>query len=101
MINWRDEVHPRPPSNTIEEGEEDGPTILTVNPINYDLETTDNLLLQYIGIGNLNELWINAKLSHSQTLTQEFDQKKEIPIEERVPEQYHEWLDVFNKKASD
>jgi hypothetical protein len=31
----------------------------------------------------------------------EFDQKKEIPIEERVPEQYHEWLDVFNEKASD
>jgi len=24
-----------------------------------------------------------------------------IPIRELVPEEYHEWLDVFNEKASD
>jgi hypothetical protein len=34
-------------------------------------------------------------------LAHEHNQKKDIPIKELVPEEYHEWLDVFNEKASE
>jgi hypothetical protein len=102
-INWRDEPHPRPSSKVTMEEEEDEPTISTQNPTeNSELllspDDLDNITISH---AELEELWINVKTSHSQTLAHEHDQKKDIPIEELVPEEYHEWLDVFNEKASD
>jgi hypothetical protein len=85
------------------EEEEDEPTISTQNPTeNSELllspDDLDNITISH---AELEELWINVKTSHSQTLAHEHDQKKDIPIKELVPEEYHEWLDVFNEKASD
>jgi hypothetical protein len=102
-INWRDEPHPRPPSKVTMEEEEDEPTISTQNPTeNSELllspDDLDNITISH---AELEELWINVKTSHSQTLAHEHDQKKDIPIKELVPKEYHEWLDVFNEKASD
>jgi len=57
-------------------------------------------MIQSIKKGTLEELWINAKTSHSQTIAHDSMQKEVLPIEESVPKQYHEWLDVFNEKAS-
>jgi hypothetical protein len=102
-INWRDETHPRPSSKVTMEEEEDEPTISTRNPTENSelLQSPDDLDNITISHAELEELWINVKTSHSQTLAHEHDQKKDIPIKELVPEEYHEWLDVFNEKASD
>ena len=84
------------------EEEEDEPTISTRNPMNNSelLQSPDDLEELSIQHGELEELWINVKTSHSQTLAHEHDQKKDIPIKQLVPEEYHNWLDVFNEKAS-
>jgi len=106
MIDWRDETHPQPSSKVIMEEEEDELTISTWNP-SYPTDNSEILLSPddleetMISSTKLEELWINVKTSHSQTLAQEHDQKKKIPVEEIVPEEYHEWLDVFNEKASE
>jgi hypothetical protein len=64
-INWRDEVHLRPPSMEIEE-EEDEPTISTVSPIDYDEDTPDDLLLWYISTDEtIEDIYINAILKPS------------------------------------
>jgi transposase InsO family protein len=102
-INWRDEPHLQPLSKVTMEEEEDEPTISTRNPTeNSELllspDDLDNITISH---AELEELWINVKTSHSQTLAHEHDQKRDIPIKELVPEEYHEWLDVFNEKASD
>jgi len=101
-IDWRDESHPWPSSKVTMEEEEDEPTISTRNPMNNSelLQSPDDLEELSIQHGELEELWINVKTSHSQTLAHEHDQKKDIPIKQLVPEEYHNWLDVFNEKAS-
>jgi hypothetical protein len=82
------------------EEEEDEPTISTRNPTdNSELLLSPDDLDMTISQVELEELWINVKTSHSQTLAHEHDQKKDIPIKELVPEEYHEWLDVFNEKG--
>jgi len=102
-IDWRDESHPQPSSKITMEEEEDEPTISTRNPMNNSelLQSPDDFDELSIQHGELEELWINVKTSHSQTLAHEHDQKKDIPVEELVPKEYHDWLDVFNEKASE
>ena len=41
------------------------------------------------------------KTTTSQLLHQTHDEKKDIPLKEQIPEEYHEFLDVFNKKKAD
>ena len=41
------------------------------------------------------------KVHHAQTPAHEHDQKKNIPVKKLIPEEYHEWLDIFNEKASE
>jgi len=51
---------------------------------------------------NESNIWINAKTTTSQLLHQTHDEKKkDIPLKEQIPEEYHEFLDVFNKKKAD
>ena len=49
------------------------------------------------------ELWINAKTSISHKLAQEEEEetKPEKPLEEMIPKEYHEYLDVFSKSKSE
>jgi hypothetical protein len=102
-INWQDELHPRPSFKVTMEEEEDELTISTRNPMENSelLLSPDDLDDMTISHAELEELWINVKTLHSQTLAHEHNQKKKIPIKELIPEEYHKWLDVFNEKASD
>ena len=72
-------------------------------PINPLLEE-ENLVIQMIG--NMEQdkpnIWINAKMTTSQLLHQTHDEKKKvIPLKEQIPEEYHKFLDVFDKKKAD
>jgi hypothetical protein len=98
-INWRDEVHPQPSSMKIEE-EEDEPTISTVSLIDYDEDTPEDLLLQYIGTDEtIEDIYINATLKPSQEFALKYEEQKQITVEERIPKEYHEYLDVFKEEV--
>ena len=48
------------------------------------------------------QLFVSATYTYSQQLAEQEYQKKEVrPVEEIVPERYHEYLQVFSKKASE
>jgi len=63
-----------------------------------------DLLLSYIN-GELLENepeWIRTKITTSQNLALKHEEvKKEKPVEEIVPSQFHDFLKVFDKEASD
>ena len=47
-------------------------------------------------------IWINVKMTTSQLLHQTHDEKKKaVPLKEQIPEEYHELLDVFDKRKAD
>ena len=47
------------------------------------------------------EVWINARTNVATELAAEENKKKEgIPIEKLVPEEYHEYLDVFDEEKA-
>ncbi|RXW20770.1 hypothetical protein EST38_g5090 [Candolleomyces aberdarensis] len=46
-------------------------------------------------------LWIRAKTTASQTLAQKHEEvKPEVPLKEQIPKEYHDYLDVFDKKTA-
>jgi len=72
-------------------------------PINPLLDDK-NLIIQMIGDMEQDEpnIWINAKLTTSQLLHQTHDEKKKVvPLKEQIPEEYHEFLDIFDEKKAD
>jgi len=47
-------------------------------------------------------IWINAKTTTSQLLHQTHgEKKKDVLLKEQIPEEYHEFLDVFDEKEAD
>jgi len=71
-------------------------------PINPLLDE-ENLVIQMIGNTEQDEpnIWINAKLTTSQLLHQTHDEKKKVvPLKEQIPEEYHEFLDIFDKRKA-
>jgi len=72
-------------------------------PIN-PLSEEENLAIQMIGNTEQDEpnIWINVKMTTSQLLHQTHDEKKKaVPLKEQIPEEYHELLDVFDKRKAD
>jgi len=71
-------------------------TISHETPLSLD----NNLLLGYL---EEKEIHINAKTLASQQLAWQYDQmdKKDKPLENLIPEEYHEYLNVFDKGTSD
>jgi len=72
-------------------------------PIN-PLSEEENLAIQMIGNTEQDKpnIWINAKMTTSQLLHQTHDEKKKVvPLKEQIPEEYHEFLDVFDEKKAD
>jgi len=72
-------------------------------PIN-PLSDKENLVIQMIGNTEQDEpnIWINVKMTTSQLLHQTHNEKKKVvPLKEQIPEEYHEFLDVFDKKKAD
>ena len=86
-----------------EETDEDEWKTHTWNKIEED-ETS--YLISYIGqmeelIDEDNEIWINAKTNLAMDLAiKENLKKEELPVMEIVPEEYHKFLDVFNKEKA-
>src|SRR5271170_7615690 len=77
----------------------------TLNPMNEDEEEADDtLLISYLEEIKDDELWINAKMNIAVELAikeNEREGKKEISTEELVPEDLHDFLDVFNEEQAD
>jgi len=49
-----------------------------------------------------NDLWIQAKITASQTFSlQHEEKKKEQTLEEIIPPEYHDYMDIFDKKTAD
>src|SRR5271163_399444 len=71
---------------------------------NDDEEDDDRLLISYLEEIENDELWINAKMNIAVDLAikeNEKEGKKEISTEELVPDDLHDFLDVFNEKQAD
>jgi len=69
----------------------------TVNGIDVD----DSLVISFIE-GELTEeaeeVWINTKVTTSQTFAMKYEEKElQQTNEERIPKEYHEYLDIFNE----
>jgi hypothetical protein len=64
---------------------------------------TEDILLAYIEeVQRPNEIWINAKTSAAIEFHLKHDEKKDdLPLEQQVPEAFHEFLDVFDERKAD
>ncbi|PIL29421.1 hypothetical protein GSI_09473 [Ganoderma sinense ZZ0214-1] len=87
----------------VEEEEEDKPLPPGFLP---EWDGTEESLLDALATGrtlrNAPKLFVSATYTYSQQLAEQEYQKKEIrPVEEIVPKQYHEYLPVFSKEASE
>ncbi|PIL30445.1 hypothetical protein GSI_07144 [Ganoderma sinense ZZ0214-1] len=87
----------------VEEEEEDKPPPPGFLP---EWDGTEESLLDALATGrtlrNAPKLFVSATYTYSQQLAEQEYQKKEIrPVEEIVPKQYHEYLRVFSKEASE
>jgi hypothetical protein len=101
-ITWRNtEQDDQKPSMEEEEDQEQWKT-RTLNPI--DEETSDSILISYLEEMRDEELWINAKTNVAVELAikeNEREKKPEVTAEELVPEDLHDFLDVFDEKQAD
>ena len=49
----------------------------------------------------MNEAWINAKVNKSMEIQAEINEKKDVkPVVEQVPQEFHEFLDVFSEEKA-
>ena len=70
----------------------------TLNPLNKD---DLSILIGLMDSMEPEEVWINARTNVATELAAEENKKKEgIPIEKLVPEEYHEYLDVFDEEKA-
>ena len=65
--------------------------------------TPDNeILVAYLEeLLSPNKTWINAKTSKAIEFHLKHDKKDNLPVEEMVPEAYHEYLDLFSETKAD
>jgi hypothetical protein len=64
--------------------------------LNQPINASDKVLLEYLGMEN--KLWINSKKNLATKLASEANQKKpDLTPEQLVPQEYHDYLDIFNK----
>ena len=71
--------------------------------LNYTQVPIDNSLLfvDLLESQEQEEIWINAKTNVAMELAIKENKKKEdLPLEQIIPEQYHEYLDVFNEEQA-
>ena len=93
-------THRTTPKPTIEEVDDEdewknGP----LEPMT-ELDEFNEVVLQYIGTDeSLSDIWINATVSPSQEFALKYDKEEEITLEERIPKEYHEYLDVFKEEV--
>ena len=81
-----------------EEEDEEEYLNLTQNPL--DDTKLSVLISTIIGITDNNE-WINSKSTMATKIQAEINVKKEIlPLEEQVPKEFHEYLDIFSEEKA-
>jgi len=69
-----------------------------INPL---IDEEDFVIRMIEETENESNIWINVKTITSQLLHQTHDEKKDVPLKEQIPEEYHKFLDVFNEKKAD
>ena len=85
--------------NTImEEKDEEERLNRMLNPLP---ETDLSILIATITDDPEDYLWINAKSTNATTIQAEINLKKPmIPLEDQIPKEFHEFLDVFSEKSA-
>ena len=64
-------------------------------------ETNLSTIISTITGDTEDSIWINAKTTTATTIQTEINLKKEIlPVEEQIPEEFHEFLDVFSEEKA-
>jgi hypothetical protein len=63
------------------------------------MEYETDAILSYITQGN-QDVWINCKMSNSIEFHLTNDEKVDLPLEQQIPTEYHEYLDVFDDKKA-
>src|SRR5271163_4915721 len=70
----------------------------TQNPIEED---KNDILIELLATLEQNEVWINAKTNVAMQLAIAENMKKEdIPVTEIIPQEYHDYLNVFNEEQA-
>ena len=71
-------------------------------PINGSSELDDfnECVLRYIGTDeSLSDIWINATVKPSQEFILKYESEEKMTTTERIPEEYHDYLDVFQEEV--
>ena len=80
---------------SMEEEDKESAKNHSLNP----LLDTDTILLELLNIED--EVWINTKMNMATSLAAEVNSKKpELTSKQLVPEEYHEYLDVFDEEKA-
>ena len=95
-INWKQIIGSKNSKASLEEeDDEDEWKNRTINWLNED--ETSILLATLMGQMET-DIWINAKTNLAMDMAIEANlKKKDVPVKELVPPEYHEFLDVFNE----
>ena len=75
----------------------------TQNPILNKENEDMNILSNWVEeMEEQDEVWIHAKTSNSIEFHLQHDEKKDdIPLEEQIPKEYHDYLDIFDENKAD
>jgi hypothetical protein len=98
-INQQIEQQTFPKPTVVDEEDEEEDLNRTQNPA-----PDNNILLAIVEEleEEMDEVWIRTKTSSSIEFHLRHDEKKEdIPLTEQIPEEYHEYLDVFDEDKAD
>ena len=63
-------------------------------------ETEDAILIELLDAERIEETWIRRTNVATQLATEENKKKQDKPIKELVPEEFHEYLDVFDEEKA-
>ena len=88
----------RTPATMVEEEDKEAHLNRTQNPLDND---ELSLLVSSI-TGNMdNSTWINSKSTTATRIQAEINQKKKVlPLEEQIPKEFHDYLDVFSEEKA-
>ena len=88
----------RTPATIVEIEDEDKHLNSTQNPLDDD---ELSLLISSITGDTDNSAWINSKSTTATQIQAEINKKKEVlPLEEQIPKEFHDFLDVFSEEKA-
>lgn len=106
-LDWRNDNHldekqqensERTPTTIVEEEDEEKHLNSTQQPLD---EGELAILISSITGEMDNGTWINSKMSTATEIQAELNlQKKVLPLEEQIPKEFHELLDIFSEEKA-